>query len=202
MGWSGADLSGLCVDHDSRHAACDRSRADPTFGSVLGSDRRRHSERFCSIRAPDRDPLLPTWLSGDKLFRVILGFSLFIACYQAEILRGGLQAIEHGQVEAAKALGLRYWQYQLTVILPQVFRITLPQTVNQVVTGFKDTSYVAIVGFFDLVASASAALGTGDWAIAFVEVYIVVGLLYFVFGYSLAAYGTYIERKMSIAHRR
>lgn len=146
--------------------------------------------------------LLPAWLSGDKLFRVILGFSVFIACFQAEILRGGLQAIERGQEEAAKSLGLRYWQYQLTVILPQVFRVTLPQTVNQVVTGFKDTSYIAIVGFFDLVASASAALGTGDWAVAYIEVYIVVGLLYFVFGYSLARYGAYIERKMSVAYQR
>ena len=105
-------------------------------------------------------------------------------------------------MEAAKALGLRYWQYQVTVVLPQVFRITLPQTVNQVVSGFKDTSYVAIVGFFDLVASASAALGTGDWAIAFVEVYFVVGLLYFVFGYSLARYGADIERRMNAAYQR
>ena len=146
--------------------------------------------------------LLPVWLSGDKLFRVILGFSLFLACYQAEILRGGLQAIDPGQEQAAKALGMRYWQYQLTVILPQVFRITLPQTVNQVVSGFKDTSYVAIVGFFDLVASGSAALGTGDWAIAFVEVYVVVGFLYFVFGYSLSRYGIHVERQMGAAFQR
>jgi general L-amino acid transport system permease protein len=146
--------------------------------------------------------LFPGWLSGDKLSRVILGFSFFIACYQAEILRGGFQAVEPGQEEAAKALGMRYWQYHLTVILPQVFRISLPQTVNQVVTGFKDTSYVAIVGFFDLVASGSAALGTGDWAIAFVEVYIVVGLLYFVFGYSLSIYGMYVERQINTAYQR
>lgn len=146
--------------------------------------------------------LLPGWLSGDKLFRVILGFAIFVACYQAEVLRGGLQAIPPGQAEAARSLGMRYWQYQLTVILPQVYRISLPQTVNQVVSGFKDTSYVAIVGFFDLVASASAALGTGDWAIAFVEVYVVVGLLYFVFGYSLSLYGAHLERQMGLAYRR
>lgn len=146
--------------------------------------------------------ILPGWLSGDKLFRVILGFAAFFGAYQAELLRGGFQAIDKGQIEAAKALGMRAWQYQLTILIPQAFRITMPQTVNQAVAGFKDTSYVAIVGFFDLTASASAALGTGDWALAFVEVYIVVGLVYFVFAYSLSRYGAFLERKMASGHRR
>ena len=145
--------------------------------------------------------ILPGWLSGDKLFRVILGFATFFGAYQAELLRGGFQAIDKGQIEAAKALGLRAWQYQVTILIPQAFRITMPQTVNQAVAGFKDTSYVAIVGFFDMTASASAALGTGDWALAFVEVYIVVGLLYFVFAYSLSRYGAYLERRMAAGYR-
>ena len=145
--------------------------------------------------------ILPGWLSGDKLFRVILGFATFFGAYQAELLRGGFQAIDKGQIEAAKALGMRAWQYQITILIPQAFRITMPQTVNQAVAGFKDTSYVAIVGFFDMTASASAALGTGDWALAFVEVYIVVGLLYFVFAYSLSRYGAYLERRMAAGYR-
>jgi general L-amino acid transport system permease protein len=146
--------------------------------------------------------MLPGWLSGDKLMRVILGFAVFFAAYQAEVLRGAFQAIDPGQVDAAQALGMRYWQYQLTVVIPQAFRIALPQTVNQAVAAFKDTSYVAIVGFFDMTASASAALGTGDWALAYVEVYVVVGLLYFVFAYSLSLYGVHLERKMDVAYKR
>jgi len=97
---------------------------------------------------------------------------------------------------------MRPWQFQLTVLIPQAFRLTMPQTVNQAVAGFKDTSYVAIVGFFDMTASASAALGTGDWALAFVEVYIVVALLYFVFAYSLSLYGASLERRMAAGQRR
>jgi general L-amino acid transport system permease protein len=145
--------------------------------------------------------ILPGWLSGDKLFRVILGFAVFFGAYQAELLRGGFQAIDKGQIEAAKALGMRPWQYQITILIPQAFRITMPQTVNQAVAGFKDTSYVAIVGFFDMTASASAALGTGDWALAFLEVYIVVGLTYFVFAYSLSRYGAHLERRMAAGNR-
>lgn len=142
--------------------------------------------------------VLPGWLSGDKLFRVVLGFAAFFGAYQAELLRGGFQAIDKGQVEAAKALGMRYWHYQLTILIPQAFRITLPQTVNQAVAAFKDTSYIAIVGFFDMTASASAALGTGDWALAYLEVFIVVGALYFAFAYSLSRYGAYLENRMAV----
>jgi general L-amino acid transport system permease protein len=146
--------------------------------------------------------ILPGWLSGDKLFRVILGFAAFFGAYQAELLRGGFQAIDKGQIEAAKSLGMRPWQYQMTVLIPQAFGTTMPQTVNQAVAGFKHTSYVAIVGFFDMTASASAALGTGDWALAFVEVYIVVALTYFVFAYSLSLYGAFLERRMAAGRRR
>ncbi|MBV9785351.1 MAG: amino acid ABC transporter permease [Acidisphaera sp.] len=149
--------------------------------------------------------VLPVMLpnaSGDKLVRVILGFTLFFASYQAENFRGGLQAVAKGQVEAAISLGMKYWQYHLKIILPQVFRIVLPQTMNQVVSCFKDTSYVALVGFFDMTASASAALGTGQWALAFVEVYLVVGLIYFGFCYSLSQYGSYLERRADVAYLR
>ncbi len=145
--------------------------------------------------------LFPEWLSGGKLLRAVLGFALFFACYEAEVLRGGLQAVGRGQEEAAKALGLRFWQWQRAVILPQVWRLCLPQTVNLVVGSFKDTSYISILGFFDLVASASAAIGTSEWASDYVEVYTIVGLLYFVFTYSLSRYGIYLERKMSLAYR-
>lgn len=145
--------------------------------------------------------LLPEWLSGNKLFRVVLGLAAFFGAYQSELLRGGFQAIDKGQIEAAKSLGMRPWQYQLTILIPQGFGITIPQTVNQAVAAFKDTSYVAIVGYFDMTASASAALGTGDWALAYVEVYTVVGLIYFTFAYALSQYGAHLERKAAYATR-
>jgi len=146
--------------------------------------------------------LLPAELVGERLTRVVVGYAIFFACYQAEIVRGGLQGVDPGQAEAAKSLGLRRWQVQGLVTLPQAFRISMPPTVNQIVSAFKDTSYVSIVGFFDMTASASAALGTGDWAFAYVEVYFVVALIYLVFGYSLSRYGVYLEKQMDKALQR
>lgn len=146
--------------------------------------------------------LFASQLLGDKLMRVILGFSVFFACYQSEVIRGGLQALDKGQVEAGRSLGLSRFDVTTLVVLPQVFRTVLPQTVNQIVTAFKDTSYVAIIGFFDMTASASAALGSGEWAAAFVEVYLLVAILYLIFGYSLSRYGAYLERKSDVAYTR
>mgnify|MGYP000754759614 CR=1 FL=1 len=145
--------------------------------------------------------VLPEGLTGDKLYRVIVGYALFFACYQAEIIRGGMQALPNGQEEAAKALGLSYWHRIGHVILPQAFRNALPPTINQFVITFKETSLVTIIGFFDVMASGRAASGTADWNFAVIEMYVFVGLIFFVFVFSLSRYGAYLERRLGVGQR-
>lgn len=145
--------------------------------------------------------LLPTWLEGDKIWRVILAFGLFFACYQAEGLRGGFQAIPEGQFEAGKALGLTYWQILGRIVLPQVFRHALPSTVNNVVVTFKETAIVIIIGFFDILASANAAFGTAEWAPYYIEVLTFVALIYWLFLFGLGQYGEYLKHRMKVAQR-
>ncbi|WP_377190493.1 amino acid ABC transporter permease [Ruegeria meonggei] len=145
--------------------------------------------------------VLPGWAIGDKLYRVIVGYAIFFACYQAEIIRGGMQAIPSGQEEAAKALGMGYWHRIGYIVLPQAFRNALPPTINQFVITFKETSLVTIIGFFDILASGRAAAGTADWSFATIEMYVFVGLLFFVFVFSLSRYGAYLERRMSLNSR-
>ncbi len=140
--------------------------------------------------------VLPGWLQGDKIWRVIVGFALFFAAYQAEIIRSGIQSIPAGQEEAAKALGLTYWQRTGRIVLPQAFRNALPPTINQLVITFKETSLIVIIGFFDILASGHAAYGTGEWSFAYFEVYVFVGLVYFLFVFSLSRYGAYLERRI------
>lgn len=144
--------------------------------------------------------VLPSWLQGDKLYRIIGAFAFFFACYQAEIIRGGLQAIPNGQFDAAKSMGLGYWRRVWLILLPQAFRNALPPTINQFVITFKETSIVIIIGLFEILASANAAYGTADWANAYVEVYIFVALIYFVFVFSLSRYGAFLERRMRVGH--
>lgn len=141
---------------------------------------------------------LPAGLQGDKLYRVIVAFAFFFACYQAEVIRGGMQSIPAGQEEGAKAIGLSYFLRVWLILLPQAFRNALPATINQIVITFKETSIVVIIGFFEVMASGNAAFGSGEWTHAYVEVYVFVALIYFVFVFSLSRYGSYLERRMRV----
>ncbi|MEM7377782.1 MAG: amino acid ABC transporter permease [Pseudomonadota bacterium] len=143
--------------------------------------------------------LLPDWLQGDKIWRVIIAFALFFAAYQAEVFRGGFQAIPSGQVEAGNALGLSRWAVLTRIVLPQVFRHALPGTVNMVVVTFKETAIVIIIGFFEILASAVAAFGTGEWTPYYLEVYVFVAAIYWLFIFSLGQYGEYLRRRMRVA---
>lgn len=145
---------------------------------------------------------LPQGVEMAKLYRVILGFALFFACYQSEIVRGGLQALPPGQDEAARALGLSSWQRLRLVVLPQVFRHSMPMTVNQFVVTFKDTAIILIVGLFEFMASAKAAFGTAEWSPYYKEVYLFAAFVYFLFCFSLTRYGRYLERRLRLGQAR
>lgn len=145
--------------------------------------------------------MLPGWIQGDKLYRVIVGSALFFAAYQAEIVRGGMQGVARGQEEASMALGIGYWHRVSRILLPQAMRNALPATINQFVISFKETSLVIVVGFFEILASGNAAYGTGEWTFAYVEVYAFIAFIYFIFVYSLSRYGAFLERRMAVGTR-
>lgn len=123
--------------------------------------------------------LFPGALAGDKLWRVAIAFAFVYGCYQSEIVRAGLQAIPATQDEAAKALALSPYLRLRLVLLPQGLLNGLPATINLLVATFKETSIVAIIGFFDFTASAQAAYGTAAWTNAYLEVYLFIGAGYF-----------------------
>lgn len=144
--------------------------------------------------------LVPEQIQGSKLSRVIIAFAVFFAAYQAEIIRAGMQSTSQGQEEAAVALGMPYWSLVLDILLPQAFRNTLPSTINQAVITFKETSIVTIIGFFEVMASGNAAIGSGEWGNQYVEVYVFLALIYFVFVFGLSRYGSWLETRMRLGH--
>jgi len=141
-------------------------------------------------------PIIAPDFSGTKLSRVIAAMALFFAVYQAEIIRSGIQSLPHGQEEAARALGLNYWQRMSRIILPQAFRRALPPTVSQFAINFVEVALIIIIGMFDFLASGNATYGNGEWAFAYREVYIFMALIYFVFVFSLSRYGAYLEKRI------
>jgi len=144
-------------------------------------------------------PLLwPAHWRPDALARVLAGMTLFVAAYFAEIIRGGLQAVPRGQVEAALALGLSRWQTQRHVVLPQALRMVVPALMNSVIGTLKDTSLVTVVGLFELTGALGLALG-GDplWRPFYLEGYLFIALIYWLMCFGLSRYGAWVERRLA-----
>jgi general L-amino acid transport system permease protein len=130
----------------------------------------------------------------NKLLRAQIGIILFSGAYVAEVIRGGLQALPRGQIEAADSLGLGYWQKTGFIVLPQALSLVIPPMVNSFIATFKDTSLVIIIGLFDLFGSARMAANDPQWRPFYVEGLLFIALIYFVFCFSLATYSRYLER--------
>jgi general L-amino acid transport system permease protein len=134
--------------------------------------------------------LLPLFLPGNMtippVLRVGAAFALFMACYLAEAIRGGLQAVPRAQEEAAKSLGFNGFQTMSLIVLPRALRVALPAMIGTVIGAFKDTSLVLIVGLFDIMQAARSALADTPWRPYFLELYLFVGLVYFAFALALA----------------
>ncbi|MCX7710607.1 MAG: amino acid ABC transporter permease [Clostridia bacterium] len=90
----------------------------------------------------------------DRFIAAVIAFSLNYAAYFAEIFRGGIESISHGQYEAASVLGFTRTQTFLRIILPQVIKRILPPVSNEVITLLKDTALVQIIGISELLRVA------------------------------------------------
>jgi general L-amino acid transport system permease protein len=136
------------------------------------------------------------------VLRAMVALTLFEAAYIAEIVRGGLQALPPGQLEAAKALGLSPVQATLFITLPQALRIAIPPLVGQFITMFKDTSLVAIIGLTELLGISRAVLAQSDFIGRHRELYVFVAIVYFVFSYGMSYAARQLERSGSGAIRK
>lgn len=142
--------------------------------------------------------LMPHGFTIDVLVRVLAGITLFAAAYMAEVIRGGLQAVPKGQVEAAATLGLSYWQTQRKIVLPQALSMVVPGIMNNFISTFKDTSLVTIVSLYELTGSMSLALNSdADWRPYKIEGYLFIALIYFGFCFSMSRYSLWIEKQVN-----
>ncbi len=149
--------------------------------------------------------LLPLFLPGgesiDALVRAIVAVTLFSAAYLAENVRGGLQAIPKGQVEAARALGLNVVQTTLFITLPQALRAVVPVLVGQFIALFKDTSLVVIIGLVDLLGAAQNLVGQPEWlgtpGGVWRETFLVIAAIYWMFSFTMSRVSKRIEDQIA-----
>jgi len=145
---------------------------------------------------------LPPRSNFDLILRVIILVTFFSAAYIAEVIRGGLAALPRGQYEAADALGLDYWQAQRLIVMPQALKIAIPGIVSSFIGLFKDTTLVALVGLHDPLQGVTKVVRAAiEWKGIYWEPYIFVGVIFFIFCFSMSRYSMYLERKLKRDHR-
>jgi general L-amino acid transport system permease protein len=148
-------------------------------------------------------PLLtPAGVDINKLALAIISVCMFAAAYMAETVRGGIQAVPLGQLEAAQALGMRYWRSMGLVILPQALRSMIPNIVGSFIDLFKGTAVISIFGFYDLTNMLGAISQTPRWIMLFYEPIFVGGAIYFIGCFAMSRYSLYLERKLGVGVRR
>ena len=110
-----------------------------------------------------------------------LAYILNSAAYETEIVRSGIIAVDKGQFEAAKALGMNFWQTMFRVVIPQIIKQILPATCSEVIILFKDTALVAAIGMSDLLRSSKEIITTDfkitSFFVAFVIYLIISSIL-------------------------
>jgi general L-amino acid transport system permease protein len=139
---------------------------------------------------------LPEGVRIDRVLRAMMGMTLFAAAYMAENIRGGLQAIPRGQVEAAKAVGLNNFQVMAFIVLPQALRLVIPAIVGQFIALFMDTTLALIVGLLELLAIGKAVLEINvEWKLLNMEMYLFVAAVFWVFNFAMS----YASRRLEVA---
>ena len=131
----------------------------------------------------------------DQFSTMLIALVVFDAAYLAEIVRAGIQGLPRGQTEAARSLGLGYFRTLRLVLLPQALRHMLPSLVNQFVSTIKETSLGYIIGLNE-VSFIASQINTQVFTKP-TQVYLTLGLTYFILCFGLSRLAYWLERRLS-----
>ena len=158
---------------------------------------------FATFLDDEFGPIGEAFSNIDLVYRVMIVFAFFGGAYIAEVLRGGLQSIPRGQHEASEAIGLSAAQKYIFIILPQAIKAVIPAIIGRFIALWKDTALLAAISLVNTLEKAKKILG-GQTDIAegaFFEIYIVVGLIYWLVSYLLSRLGGAAETRLGLCTR-
>ena len=122
-----------------------------------------------------------------------LAISLNAGAYMSEVFRAGIQSLDKGQAEAARSVGMTYWQCMRHIILPQAFRRMLPALGNNAIAILKDSSLVSAIGLTELAYAARTVAGASA---RYWEPYLTISAIYWVMTLALACGIHALEKHM------
>jgi polar amino acid transport system permease protein len=137
--------------------------------------------------APMFGPDFPRYVSG------IIALSLNSGAYVAETIRAGIQAVDKGQAEAARSLGMSHGLAMRKIVLPQAFKNILPALGNEFVTIIKESSIVSVIGIGELMFRTSTVYGN---SFRYFESLIICALIYFVLTFTTSRLIGLMERRL------
>ena len=145
---------------------------------------------------------LPDALNTDVIVNATIIVCLFTAAYVAEIVRGGLQSVPHGQVEAAQSVGLSNFNITLFIVLPQALRAVIPALVSQLISLWKDTTLFSILGFIDALGAGQSAFGgQAEFIGKQKEVLLFIALLFWSVSFTMSRLSHRFERALGLGLR-
>ncbi len=134
------------------------------------------------------------WGVDNRFLAGVLILSIFEGAYISEIIRGGVDSIEHTQLEAARAVGLKSGQTMRLIVLPQIIKRTLPSLAGQFASIIKDSSLLSLISVIELTQTIRE-ISASNFAIF--ESYIFLGLLYLTLTFPISMYTRYLESRYS-----
>jgi putative glutamine transport system permease protein len=143
----------------------------------------------------------PEALQDELVLGALLALVLYNSAVLCEIMRSGILSLDRGQQEAAASLGLTYLQQMRFVVLPQGLRRMVPATVSQLITLNKDTTLVTIIAVREVIGHAGSITGAGAFfgvQAPILQVFLVVGLFFFVVNFALSR----LSRRLEIRERK
>lgn len=135
---------------------------------------------------------------SDPMLCAIIVLTLNAGAYMSEIFRAGIQAVDPGQMEASRSLGLSYIKTMQKVILPQAVKVMIPSIINQFIVTIKDTSILSVISIRELTASGQIIVAQNYKPL---ETYAVVAMMYFILITILSILSKYIERRLHRGHK-
>jgi general L-amino acid transport system permease protein len=147
--------------------------------------------------------LEPGWDRPSEVTRALAALVLFTAAYVAEIVRGGLQGVPKGQIEAAMAVGLSPLKTIRLIVLPQALRAVIPGLVGQFISLFKDTSLVFIIGLTELLGVAELMTKQPDFLAQglIFEALVFAAFVYWAGSYWMSRESQRLERRLGVGER-
>ena len=133
----------------------------------------------------------------NPVFAAIVTLTINASAYLAEIFRGGIQAVDPGQVEAARSLGLGYFKTLQKVVLPQAIKIMIPPIINQFITTLKDTSILSVISVRELTMNSQIIIAKNYMPF---EVYSFAAILYLIVIVALSLFAKWVERRLKHDH--